>query len=139
MAGAEILLLGALVFVVLFLVFAQAWRIYEAEAAASAGAREAVRTYVDSANGSEASAQAAGMAALVQLGHPDGAITLGVAPGFARCGLVVAEATVVVPALHLPLVGALLGHTASARHAELVDPLRSGLTGDPLACLDPGS
>ena len=137
-AGAEILLFGALVFVALFLVFAQAWRIYEAEAAATAGARQATRTYVDSDGGSVADATNAGLEALVQLGHHHGAITVHAASGFVRCGVVVAEATVVVPELPLPLVGSLLGHTAAARHSELIDPLRSGLAGDPLPCLDSG-
>jgi Flp pilus assembly protein TadG len=136
-AGTDVLLFGTVVLVGLILLFAQLWRVYEAEAAARAGAREAARTYVESDGDDPGRAMDSGAAALAQLGAPDGSVVLSTPGGFRRCQVVVAEATVVVPPVRLPFVGGVLGHTATARHVERIDPFRSGLDGDAGACDGP--
>ena len=83
-------------------------------------------------------ARLAGRAALAEHGYDGGDVTVYAPAGFVRCGIVVADATVPVDALPLPFVGDLLAHTASARHAEILEPLRSGLAGDAAACLPGG-
>lgn len=135
-AGVEVLLFGVVVLVGLILLFAQVWRVYEAESAVRAGAREAARTYVESDGGSTGPAGAAGLAALAQLGFDGGTIAVSAPGGFARCQVVYADAAVRVAPVSLPFVGSVLGYTATARHGELVDPLRTGLDGDATACLD---
>jgi Flp pilus assembly protein TadG len=136
-AGTDVLLFGTVVLVGLVLLFAQLWRVYEAEAAARAGAREAARTYVESNGEGIGPAVDAGNAALDQLGAQGGSITMSTPGGFSRCQLVVAEAVVLVPPVRLPFVGGVLGHTATARHVERIDPFRSGLDGDAGACDGP--
>jgi hypothetical protein len=135
-AGTDVLLFGSVVLVALILLFAQLWRVYEAEAAARAGAREAARTYAESDGDDAGPAIAAGTTALDELGA-DGSVTLSTPGGFGRCQLVVAEAVVDVPSVRLPFVGDVLGHTAQARHVERIDPFRSGLDGDAEACDGP--
>ena len=133
-AGTDVLLFGAIVLVALILLFAQLWRVYEAEAAARAGAREAARTYVESNGDDPRRAVSVGTNALTRLGASDGSVTVSAPAGFGRCQLVVAESVVVVPAVRLPFVGGVLGHTAEARHVERIDPFRSGLEGAAGAC-----
>lgn len=135
-AGVEVLVFGAIVLVGMVLLFAQVWRVYEAESAVRAGAREAARTFVESDRGATDAARAAGMRALDQLGFGGGTIGLSAPGGFARCRVVYADAAVKVAPIDLPFVGRVLGYTATARHAELVDPLRTGLAGDAAECVD---
>lgn len=132
------LLFGATVLVGMILLFAQVWQVYEAESAVRAGARQAARTFVESDGTTPGAADAAGAEALDQLGFSGGTVTVSAPSGFVRCGVVFADASVAVAPIRLPFVGSVLGYTARARHAEIVDPLRSGLDGTATSCLDAG-
>ena len=134
-AGVEGLLFGLLIFVIGTLIVANAWGVIDAKMAASAAAREAARTYVKAPAGSDALglAVAAGRDALTSLGrhNTDQRVDL-VSGSFVRCSAVTFRVSVPVPLIKLPWLGAHgSGFTAVASHTEIVDPYRSGLTGDP--------
>jgi hypothetical protein len=135
-AGFEIIPAGILTFVVFVLVIANAWGVVDAKAAAAAAAREGARAWVEApdAESAQAAAVASARAALAGYGRdPDRAvIAVRSAGGFGRCARVVVEVSYDVPTVQLPWVGGFAGSAVTARstHSEVVDPFRSGLSGE---------
>ena len=137
--GIEALPLGLLVFVVGALLIANAWAVIDAKLAVSSAAREATRTYVEapaalsSDEAFAAARSAAEDAFAAQRGssrRPDLRLIAGSDGARDRCTRVTAEATYRVPAVTVPWVGGFgRGVTVRARHSEIVDPFRSGLSG----------
>jgi hypothetical protein len=135
-AGIEVLPFGVLVFVVGSLLVANAWAVIDAKLAVAAAAREAARTYVETASddprAASASAFAAARDAIAGHGRDPDRLQLTIEPGtsVARCRRVVIHAAYVVPAVTLPWIGGFgSGITANARNSELVDPFRDGVAG----------
>ena len=138
--GLEGLAFGVLLFVFGTLLVANAWGVIDAKLAAMSAAREAARTFVETApaDGALAMARRAAEDALVAHGRrADRAeVDVAVAGGgsgagrVARCARAVAEVRYVVPLVAVPLLGQVGdGLTVTARHSELVDPYRSGVPG----------
>lgn len=132
--GVEGLAFGVLVFVFGALLVTNAWGVIDAKMAATSAAREAARTYVESptAAAAAAGAEAAGFDAIVAHGRlPERARVERVDGGpFSRCARVVIEVTYRVPLVVVPLLGQTGdGMTVTARHAEVVDPYRTGVPG----------
>jgi Flp pilus assembly protein TadG len=137
--GIEALPLGLLVFVVGALLIANAWAVIDAKLAVSSAAREATRTYVEapaSLTSDEAfvaarsAAEAAFAAQRPSSRRPGLRLITGDGGARSRCTRVTAEATYRVPAVTVPWVGGFgRGFTVRARHSEIVDPFRSGLSG----------
>lgn len=134
--GIEVLPFGVLVFVVGALVVTNAWGVVDAEVAADAAARQAVRTYVEAPDDATGSAQARAVAATTLAGYGrrsdlmDLRIERDGEAAFGRCIPVTVEVDYPVPALRLPFVGG-YGHAfdVHARHTERIDPYRSGVPG----------
>jgi hypothetical protein len=141
--GFEALPFGFLVFVSGTLLLVQAWAVVDANLAASAAAREAVRAFVE-ASGDEgtalASAEAAGLDALAGHGkRADRASFEWSRASLIRCQPVTAVVRYRVPTMTVPWLGSFGGGLieTSARHTEVVDPYRSGLAVDgfdPASC-----
>jgi hypothetical protein len=134
--GLEALPFGFLVFVAGTLLLVNAWAVFDCHLAASASAREAVRAYVESA-GSETDALQASEAAAVEAleGHGKQVERMSIAwsgARLARCQPVTVTVTYAVPLVVVPWIGA-FGRgvlSTSARHREVVDPYRRGLSTD---------
>lgn len=138
--GIEALPFGLLIFVLGSLLIANAWAVIDAKFATDAAARQAARTFVEGTDADTALAAAvdAGLASIAGHGRdperasirPRGALMLN------RCERAVFEATYVVPALSLPVIGGYgrAPFVVRSTHSELVDPFRSGLAGDAGAC-----
>ncbi len=133
LGGLEGLAFGVLVFVMGTLIVVNAWAVIDAKLAASAAAREAARTYVESppdeADG--AAVEAAGDALeghgrdrdRMNLRHTSGA--------YGRCRRVTFSVRYPVPLAAIPLIGRRATvFVAVARHSEIIDPYRSGLPGE---------
>lgn len=131
-AGWEALPFGFLVFVVGALVAANAWAVVDAKMAVTAAARQGARAFVeaaDAASARPAAVQAAGAALAAHGRQPAGEVA--VAGSFRRCATVTVTVGHTVPAIVLPWVGGFGdGVTTRASHAEVVDPLRSGVEGE---------
>lgn len=131
--GIEGLVFGVLLFVFGTLLVANAWGVIDAKLAASSAAREAARTYVESPTEAAATAGAerAGLEAVVAHGRRQERATVDLSRAvFERCARAVVEVRYEVPLIAVPLLGqAGNGITVSARHAEVVDPYRSGVPG----------
>ncbi|MEA2715934.1 MAG: hypothetical protein QOI99_251 [Actinomycetota bacterium] len=130
-AGLEAMCFGLLTFVVGVLLAANAWAVVDAKLAMSSAAREATRAYVEAPAGSDAMALADAAAREAVRGHgrdPDRMQLRPLESGFTRCQVVRFEASYQVPAVTLPFLGGQGGgFTATARHAEVVDPYRDGI------------
>ncbi len=130
-AGMEVIPFGVLTFVVGALLVANAWAVIDAKMAVSAAAREATRAFVEAPSADEAPAlaQAAAESAIAGAGRDPAKLVLTpVDAVFARCETVRYEASYRIPAVRVPWVGGFgAGFTATARHAEVVDPYRSGV------------
>ncbi len=122
---------GLLTFVVGALLVANAWAVIDAKIAVSAAAREATRAYVEAPVDADpiALAEAAARSAIDGAGRdPDQLALTTLDATFARCETVHFEASYRIPALRVPWVGGFgAGFTATARHAEVVDPYRTGV------------
>jgi hypothetical protein len=131
-AGAESLVFGVLIFVIGTLLVVNAWAVVDAKFATAAAAREAVRAAVETPPGDEPGPRAVAAAHEALAGHGiDPARTTVTAErvGLARCQPVVYRVSTRVPVLVLPgIERRRTGFTVSARHTEVVDPYRSGLT-----------
>jgi hypothetical protein len=131
--GLDALLVGGLVFVVGILIVANAWGVLDAKLAASGAARQAARAYVEAPSASAAMIDARAAAALAIDGHGRDPSRMNVqvlAGRFARCQRITIEVSYPVPVIHVPLLGSAgTGFVARARHSEIVDPYRRGLTG----------
>ena len=131
--GAEVLPFVVLVFIGGTLVFAQAWAALDAKIAATAGAREAARSFVEhrGPRSGDAADDAIVAGTRAMSGYrlageasvqPVGAVRL------RRCERATFEATREVPRLALP-GGGWSPVTVAARASEIVDPFRHGLDG----------
>ena len=138
--GIEALPFGLLIFVVGSLLIANAWAVVDAKFATDVAARQAARTFVEGSDLEVAllEADAAGRAAIAAHGRdPERAHIAPVgSPELVRCERATFEAVYEVPALSLPLIGGYGRAPFQVRstHSELVDPFRSGLSGDAGAC-----
>jgi hypothetical protein len=130
-AGIEVLPFGILTFVVGALLVANAWAVIDAKIAVSAAAREATRAYVEAPVDGDplAAADAAARSAIEGAGRDPAQLVLTpLEATFARCETVRFEASYRIPAIRVPWVGGFgSGFTATARHAEVVDPYRTGV------------
>lgn len=136
LGGVEVLPFGFLVFVVGTLIVVNAWGVVDAKLATEAAAREAVRVYVEAPDEATALARAHDVAIDAARGHGKDLAALELRPprpgSFARCARVTYEVRYRLPVVRVPWVGGLgRGLTASARHSEVVDPYRSGVSVDP--------
>ena len=137
--GIEGVAFGVLIFVLGILVVANAWAVIDAKTAASAAAREAARSIVES-SGTRAEAIAEARAIADETLHGYGR-SLGERGRFVpeqvdfrRCGRVAVRVEYDVPLVAVPVISQRTkGFTAVGRHAEIVDPFRSGLD-DRSAC-----
>ena len=140
-AGVTALPLGLLTFVVVVVLVANAWAVVDAKIAVSAAAREATRAYVETAAGGDplARAQAAAREALQGAGRDPNRMELQpLEAALVRCAVVRFEARYPVAAISLPWIGGYgAGFTAAARHAEVVDPYRTGLAAAGESCDPP--
>lgn len=141
--GAEALVFGVLVFLVGTLIALNAWAVVDAEMAANAAAREAARAVAETTapTWGDALDAATAVARMTLEGHgkdpDDAAVGFAEGPGGAdlalppqRCTRVTLLVTYPVPAVEIPIVGRWVGvRQVTGVHSELVDPLRSGLTG----------
>ena len=122
---------GLLTFVVGVLLVANAWAVIDAKIAVSAAAREATRAFVEAPVGGDplGEADAAARSAIQGAGRDPAELVLTpVEATFARCETVRFEASYQVPAVNVPWLGGFgSGFTATARHAEVVDPFRTGV------------
>ena len=128
----EVIPFGVLTFVVGALLVANTWAVIDAKMAVSAAAREATRAYVEApADGADpfALADAAARSAIEGMGRSGTELELTQTDGtFNRCETVRFRASYRIPAISLPWIGGLGdGFTATATHAEVVDPYRTGL------------
>lgn len=131
----EALPFGFLVFVIGVALLVNAWGVIDAKLAASAAAREAARTFVESdgPSASDALAEARRAAADAIHGHKADPGTWAIRPEgpaeLRRCARVSFVVTYEVPTFRLPWIGGFGGSviTATGRHSEVVDPYRDGL------------
>lgn len=132
--GVEGAVFGVLIFVMGTLLIANAWGVIDAKLAASAAAREAARTLVESADPAGAGEEVTEVAVRTMTAHGrsadrvDGVTVTG---QLVRCGRITVSVRYRVPLIALPLIGrAGSGFTVTGRHSELIDPYRSGLPGE---------
>ena len=130
-AGMEVIPFGVLTFVVGALMVANAWAVIDAKMAVSAAAREATPAFVEAPVDGDplALADAAARSAIAGAGRdPEGLALTPMEAVFARCETVRFETSYRIPAVQVPWVGGFgSGFTVTARHAEVVDPYRSGV------------
>ena len=132
--GAEALVFGLLIFVVGTLLVVTAWGVVDTKLAADAAARDAARTYVEAPNARAAATEAQQAAATTLAGYgrnPQRATVQLVNGTWGRCQRITIAVSYPAPLLVLPFIGA-VGSTEPVRaeHSELVDPYRSGVTGE---------
>jgi hypothetical protein len=134
--GLEALPFGFLVFVAGTLLLVNAWAVFDCHVAASAAAREAVRAFVESDGSRDEavrSGEAAAAEALVGQGKQPGRSTMEwTGARLDRCQPVSVSVRYRVPLVVVPWIGS-FGRgvlTTTARHQEIVDPLRRGLPTD---------
>lgn len=132
--GVEAVAFGMLVLVIGVLVVANAWGVVDAKLAASAAAREATRTFVESrqptADAAFADARRAAEETIVAHGRSRERFDLDAPAGLSlrRCARVTLAVRYRVPLVSVPVLGRFGdGFTVTGRHSELVDPYRSGL------------
>ena len=131
LAGGEALPFGLLVFIVGILLVANAWAVVDAKMAVTSAAREATRAYVEAPVDADpvARAEAAAREAVQGAGRdPAKATVTALDADFTRCAEVRFEVRYRIPALKIPFIGGFgSGFTVVGRHAEVVDPYRSGV------------
>lgn len=131
--GLDGLIFGLLIFVVGTLIVASAWGVVDTKMATGTAAQEAVRTYVEADNATDAAsgADAAAEEVLAGLGRNPSRASVVLAAGFfARCQRITIRVSYPSPLLVLPFVGRVgRGLQVSSEHSELVDPFRAGLPG----------
>lgn len=129
-AGLEAIPFGLLTFVVGLLLVVNAWAVIDAKIAVSSAVREATRAYVEAPSDGEPLdlADAAARSAIRGAGRNPEVLVLTPLDGtFARCQTVRFEASYQLPAVRVPWLGGFGTFTARARHAEIVDPFRTGV------------
>jgi hypothetical protein len=134
LGGLEGLAFGVLVFVMGTLVVVNAWAVIDSKLAAASAAREAARAFVEAKDISSAERDAHDAAAAAMVGYgrdPERMTIRHDDTAFGRCERVTftVEYTVSLGAIPL-LKRPAMSFVAAARHSEIVDPFRSGLTGE---------
>jgi len=132
--GVEVLPLCLLVLVGFALLLANGWAVVDARGVAADAAREAARAFAEAPADLDPWAEASGAAlrAVDSTGRSRQRISVRIdAVGHRRCSPVTVEVTYRVPTSWLPGTsgGPQLG-VVRARHTTVVDPYRSGLSGD---------
>jgi len=136
-AGIEVVPFGLLTFVVVTLLVANAWAVIDAKIAVSSAAREATRAYVEAPADVDPLdvAETAAREAVRGAGRDPARLVLTpIEATFARCETVRFEASYELPAIRLPWLGGIGAFTARARHAEVVDPFRTGVPSSAGGC-----
>lgn len=130
--GAEGILFGVVIFVFGLLLMFNAWAVVDAKMATSSAARETARTYVESDGAPEAAVAAGREAFAAGSSFAVAGLSAPVIEGeFRRCGRITVTYDYSVPAINLPGgFGWGQGFEVSASHSEIVDPFRSGLSGE---------
>jgi len=133
--GVEGVVFGVLIFVLGTLVIANAWGVADAKMAASAAAREGARAFVESegptVQDALSEARMAADEAIAGFGRDPAKMRLATEeePLLLRCARVTVRVEYPVPLIRIPVLGRHgSGFTARARHSEIVDPFRSGLS-----------
>jgi hypothetical protein len=131
--GLEGLVFGILLFAFGTLMVVNAWAVVDGKMVASAAAREATRTFVESPNERAAILNANDAAKNVINGRRQTQTSVEITPlgngGYGRCEKVTATVRLSIPRVSLPLIGGTGGtFPVSATHTEVIDPYRSGLT-----------
>jgi len=137
--GAEGLAFGVLVFVAGTLVVAGAWGAIDAKMATATAAREAARAFVEAPDAATAARRAreAAAGAMAQDGRSLDRVRVRVDGTFERCARVTAEVAYRAPFIRVPgISGTGHGLTVTARHSEIVDPYRSGVSGEVSGCAE---
>lgn len=131
--GMEALPFSVLVFVFGSLMLVNAWGVVDAKFAVTSASREATRTFAESNDpgAGEVAARRAAEDAIAAYGrNPDRLELDGPRGQLVRCGTVSYTATYPVPAIRIPVIGGFgRAFDVTSTHTELVDGLRSGLTG----------
>jgi hypothetical protein len=131
--GLEAIAFGLLIFVIGTLMVANAWAVVDAKFAVTTAARQAARTYVETGRSEQeaaAAANAAGLASLASSGRTDEP-AVAIRGTYERCARIAVTASTKVPYVHVPLVGRTgSGFHVSATHTEVLDPYRTGITGE---------
>ena len=133
LGGLEGLVFGVLVFVIGALVILNAWAVVDAKLAAASAAREAARAFVEAApDDAETAAANAARDALRGYGRdPDRMDMHHDDVPFERCVRVTFVVEYRVSVGSIPVIRKTAStFIAAARHSELVDPYRTGLSGE---------
>lgn len=133
--GFEVLPFLVIVFVIGTLLFAQFWAVLDAKLTTASAAREATRTFVEQPGRSgpnAASSAAVNAGRRVLNGNAltaNGTVRPLGNPSLRRCHRISYEARATVPNMALARSAGRAQIEVISRHTEIVDPLRSGLTG----------
>ena len=142
--GFEALPFGFLVFVAGMLLVVNVWAVFDANLAAGAAAREAVRTFVESDDAASGLSAAVDAAEQALAGHGKDASRMELtwsSTALERCRPITVTVRYRVPTISVPWIGAFGSGLleTSASHSEIVDPFRGGLDVDGFdaeACTD---
>lgn len=129
-AGAEVILVGSLIFVVTWVIGINSWNLLTADMAVQAAAKEGARAFVEAQPGSEhAAATTAVTNAATAMDRPT--IELRELSGnLVRCERITVTTGVSIDLLMAPFIQWSPGTVdVSDVHSEVVDPFRSGLPG----------
>jgi hypothetical protein len=133
-AGAEILFFSVVMFSALTLVVINTWATIDAKFMVTAAAREATRSFVEAESASAATSAANAAAVRVIEGYgakTNGQPPLSITGSFGRCQRVAIRSSYRIPALKIPFFGITIGtRTVGSTHSEIVDPYRSGISGE---------
>lgn len=131
--GLDGLIFGLLIFVVGTLLVASAWAVVDTKLAADTAARQAARTFVEAPDAQVAASEATQAAdqSLAAYGRTPARAAITLLSGrFARCSRITIEVRYPSPLIEVPLLGVIgSGVAVTARHSEVVDPYRNGLSG----------
>ena len=131
--GAEAMLFGVVVLAAGTMLVANVWAVIDAKVAVTAASREAARVLVESSDPSNGRASAVAAATAAMGGHnrslSSGDISFSIGR-FGRCARVTVTVRYAVPAKAVPWWGGLRPLTVASRHSEVIDPYRSGLSGE---------
>jgi hypothetical protein len=127
-AGVETLALGTLVFVVGTLVAVNAWSIVTSRAVADDIATSYLRAYTEGTGAADARLDGNRAADAARSSHSFAAdrVEIEEPDRFAPCEMVSVTATIAVPLVRIPVVGAVGSTQITITRRERIDPYRSG-------------
>jgi Flp pilus assembly protein TadG len=127
MGGIEVLPIGVLVITIVSFVVISAWSVVDAKLAATAAAREAARTAVETYD--RTAAKNAGRIAWA--GHDrTESPNIEVNGSTARCGRIVVTVTADIETIKVPVIRSWGTITVKSVHSEVTDPYRNGNKGE---------